>query len=133
MAELPDSVREALDGTHFWHLATVNPDGSPQSTPVWVMTRDGKIIVNTALGRKKPRNLDSEPRVALSMHETTPEGGYRNMQIQGHVVDRIVGDQAEQDIDDLALKYVNQTPYPWRGPGEQRVTYVIEPDRILGG
>ena len=133
MAELPDNVREVLEGTNFWHLATVNPDGSPQTTPVWVHTRDGKIIVNTALGRKKPRNIDREPRVALSWHGTTPEGGYRNIAIQGKVVDTITGDQAEKDIDDLALKYVNQTPYPWRSPGEQRVTYVIEPVRILGG
>jgi PPOX class probable F420-dependent enzyme len=133
MAELPDSVRAALDHTHFWHLATINPDGSPQSTPVWVSTRDGRVIVNTALGRKKPRNIERDPRVALSMHETTSEGGYRNIQIQGRVVDTITGDQAEKDIDDLALKYVNQTPYPWRSPGEQRVTYVIEPVKILGG
>ena len=133
MAELPDSVRQALDHTHFWHLATINPDGSPQSTPVWVTTRDHKIIVNTAIGRKKPRNIERDPRVALSMHETTPDGGYRNIQIQGRVVETITGEQAEKDIDDLALKYVNQTPYPWRAPGEQRVSYVIEPIRILGG
>jgi len=132
MAELPDTVREALEGTNFWHLATINPDGSPQSTPVWAHTRDGKILVNTALGRKKPRNIEREPRVALSWHETTPDGGYRNIQIQGRVVDVVTGDQAEQDIDDLALKYVNQTPYPWRSPGERRVTYLIEPEKIAG-
>jgi PPOX class probable F420-dependent enzyme len=130
MAELPEEARKALEDKNFWHLATINPDGSPQSTPVWVNTRDGKIIVNTALGRKKPRNIEREPRVALSWHETTPEGGYRNIQIQGKVVDTITGDQAEQDIDDLALKYVNQTPYPWRAPGEERVTFVIEPTKV---
>jgi PPOX class probable F420-dependent enzyme len=133
MAELSEVVREALDSKHFWHLATINPDGSPQSTPVWVHTRDDKILVNSALGRKKPRNIERDPRVALSMHETTADGGYRNIQIQGRVVDTITGDQAEADIDDLALKYVNQTPYPWRRPDEQRVTYLIEPQRILGG
>lgn len=132
MAELPSSVREAIEGKNFWHLATVNPDGSPQSTPVWVHTRDGKILVNTALGRKKARNIEREPRVALSWHETTAEGGYRNIQIQGKVVDTITGDQAERDIDDLALKYVDQTPYPWRAPGERRVTFLIEPIRIVG-
>lgn len=130
MAELPEEARKALETTNFWHLATINPDGSPQSTPVWVHTRDGRIIVNTALGRKKPRNIEQEPRVALSLHDTTPEGGYRNILIQGKVVDTITGDQAEKDIDDLALKYVNQTPYPWRAPGEQRVTFVIEPTKV---
>ena len=132
MTELPDSVRAALEDTNFWHLATVNPDGSPQSTPVWVNVRDGKILVNTALGRKKPRNIENDPRIALSWHGTTPEGGYRNIAIQGKVVETITGDQAEQDIDDLALKYIGKTPYPWRSPGEQRVTYLIEPVRILG-
>jgi len=129
MAGLPDNVREAFEAPNFWALATVNPDGSPQSTTVWAHTRDGKIIVNTALGRKKPRNLEHEPRVALSWH-THDDGGYRSVSIQGHVVDKITGDRAEQDIDDLAQKYIGQSPYPWRAPGEQRVTYVIEADRV---
>jgi PPOX class probable F420-dependent enzyme len=132
MAKLSDSVREAFEDTNFWHLATVNPDGSPQSTPVWVSTRDGKILVNTALGRKKPRNISRDPRVALSWHGETPDGDYRNIQVQGSVVGTITGDEAEKDIDDLALKYIGKTPYPWRKPEEQRVTYLIEPLRILG-
>ena len=127
MAELPDNVREALEAPNFWHLATVNPDGSPQSTTVWVHTRDGKIIVNTALGRKKPRNLEREPRVALSWKE---DGAYKSTSIQGRVVETITGEQAEKDIDDLAQKYIGQSPYPWRAPGEHRVTFVIEPERV---
>jgi PPOX class probable F420-dependent enzyme len=130
MAELPEAARKAHEHTNFWHLATVNPDGSPQSTTVWVHARDGNIIVNTALGRKKPRNIESEPRVALSWHETTPEGGYHSISIQGRVVETLTGDQAEKDIDDLAQKYIGQSPYPWRSPGEQRVTYVIEPTSV---
>jgi hypothetical protein len=89
--------------------------------------------VNTALGRKKPRNIENDPRVALSWHGTGPDGGYRNIAIQGRVVETITGDQAEQDIDDLAHKYIGQERYPWRRDGEQRVTYLIEPIRILGG
>ena len=128
MAELPDNVREAFEAPHFWSLATINPDGSPQSTVVWAHARDGKIIVNTALGRKKPRNLERDPRVALSTF--WEDGGYRSISIQGRVVDTVTGDQAEQDIDDLAQKYLGQSPYPWRSPGEQRVTYVIEPVHV---
>ncbi len=129
MAELPDEARKALEGKNFWHLATVNPDGSPQSTTVWIDARDGKIIVNTALGRKKPRNIESDPRVALSWHETN-DSGYHSISIQGRVVDTITGPAAEKDIDDLAQKYIGQSPYPWRSPGEQRVTYVIEPTSV---
>jgi PPOX class probable F420-dependent enzyme len=129
-AELPDLVRRRLEEPNFWHLATVNPDGSPQSTTVWVHTRDGKILINTALGRKKPRNIEANPRVALSWHGAT-DTGYESYGIQGRVVDTIVGDQAEADIDALAQKYVGQSPYPWRGPGERRVTFLIEPTHVL--
>ena len=128
MAELPEEARKALEEPNFWHLATVNPDGSPQSTTVWAHTRDGKIIVNTALGRKKPRNLDRNPNVALSWVD--PENGYHSASIQGRVVDSYTGDEAEADIDSLADKYLGQTPYPWRQPGEKRITYVIEPTHV---
>src|SRR5439155_6167117 len=129
MAELPDDVRKKFEDVNFWHLATINPDGSPQSTTVWTHARDGKIIFNTALGRKKPRNLEREPRVALSLH-THDDAGYHSVSIQGRVVETITGEQAEKDIDDLAQKYIGQSPYPWRSPGEQRVTYVIEPIHV---
>jgi PPOX class probable F420-dependent enzyme len=129
--KLTDSIREALERNTYWHLATLNPDGSPQSTAIWIDTRGDKILVNTALGRKKPRNIEHDPRVAaLSWHEHH-EGGYHSMQIQGRVVETIVGDQAEADIDSLAEKYIGQTPYPWRGDGEQRVTFLIEPTHVM--
>jgi PPOX class probable F420-dependent enzyme len=132
--ELSDDVRQALEGKNFWHLATVNPSGSPQVTTVWVHTREGKILVNSALDRVKPRNIEHEPRVALSWHEHD-EGGYHSMQIQGYVVETIVGEQAEADIDSLAEKYIGQTPYPWRSEGERRVTFLIEPTHamVMGG
>jgi PPOX class probable F420-dependent enzyme len=126
MAELPDTVRHALEGTNFWHLATLNPDGSPQVTPVWVGVRDGKVFVNSHTGRKKQRNLDHDPRVALSAYD--PDSPYSNMAIQGRVVDRIEGLQAEADINELAHKYMGKD-YPLQ-EGEQRVTYVIEPTHV---
>ena len=126
--ELPEKIRKAIEGPQFWHLATVNPDGSPQVTTIWVMPKNGNIVVNTALGRKKPRNLDRNPNVALSWVD--PENGYHSASIQGRVVDKYVGDQAEKDIDDLAQKYLGQSPYPWRSPGEQRVTYIVEPTHV---
>ena len=126
--DLPEKIRNALEGPQFWHLATVNPDGSPQVTTMWVKQKDGKILVNTALGRKKPRNIERDPRVALSW--TDPENGYHSASIQGRVVDSYTGGEAEADIDSLAEKYIGQTPYPWRKPGEQRVTYVIEPTHV---
>ena len=126
--ELTADVRKALEEPQFWHLATVNPDGSPQVTTVWVMPKDGKILVNSALGRKKPRNLENNPNVALSWVD--PANGYHSAEIQGRVIDTYTGDQAEKDIDDLAQKYLGQSPYPWRSPGEQRISFVVEPTHV---
>ena len=126
--DLPEKVRKAIEDPEFWHLATVNPDGSPQVTTIWVKPQDGKILVNTALGRKKPRNIEHDPRVALCWVD--PANGYHMAEIQGRVVETYTGDQAEADIDDLAEKYIGQTPYPWRKPGEQRVSYLIEPTHV---
>jgi len=129
MAELPEDVRKLFDDKQFWHVATVNPDGSPQSTPMWTSVRDGKILLNTALGRRKARNLEENPRVALSLVD--PGNPYKSLQVQGRVVDTITGDQAEADIDSLSEKYTGQTPYPWRGPDERRVTYLVEPTKVM--
>jgi PPOX class probable F420-dependent enzyme len=126
--EMHEKIRKALDEPQFWHLATVNPDGSPQVSAVWVQMKDGNILVNTALGRKKPRNMDQNPRVALSWVD--PENGYHTASIQGRVVDKYVGDQADADIDSAAQKYLGQSPYPWRSPGEERVSYLIEPTHV---
>ena len=76
----------------------------------------------------KPRNIERNPHVALSWVD--PENGYHCASIQGKVVDSYTGDQAEADIDSLAEKYLGETPYPWRQPGEQRVTYVVEPTHV---
>ena len=127
-AELTGDVRKALEGQNHWHLATINPDGSPQATTVWIDVRGDRILVNTALGRKKPRNIAADPRVALSWAD--PQDGQISIAIQGRVVETYTGDQAEADIDSLALKYLGEVRYPWRKPGEQRVSFLIEPLHI---
>jgi PPOX class probable F420-dependent enzyme len=127
-AELNEEVRREFEEPNFWHLATVNPDGSPQSTVVWAHLRDGKILINTALGRKKPRNIGHEARVAFSLQDR--ENPYANIAVQGRVVEAITGEQADRDIDMLSEKYTGKTPYPWRMEGEQRVTFLIEPTHV---
>ena len=129
MAELTDTARRALEGKYFWNLATINPDGSPQSSVVWVDVRDGKIVVNTALGRKKPRNMEQNPKVALSWYD--PEAPYEPVSIQGRVVESYTGERAEADIDSLAKKYIDKDVYPWRKEGERRITFLIEPTHVL--
>ena len=127
--EFESKIRKALEGPQYWHLGTVNPDGSPQVTTVWLDLRGDKILVNSALGRKKPRNLEQEPRVALSWSD--PENHHHSIAIQGRVVDSYAGERADDDINSLAKKYIGQDVYPWRKPGEQRISYVIEPTHIF--
>jgi PPOX class probable F420-dependent enzyme len=128
MTRLTDNVRNVLTGKNFWHLATLNPDGSPQVTPVWAHLRDDRIVVNSFFGRKKPRNIEHDPRVALAWQD--PESPYHNIAIQGRVVETIVGDQADDDIDMLSEKYLDQRPYPGHSPEERRVTFLIEPQHV---
>ena len=126
-ATLSESARKIFAEPNFAHLATLMPDGSPQVTPVWVDLEDDHILVNTAEGRVKPRNVRRDPRVAISI--CRQENPYAAVFIRGRVV-RVTHDGAEELIDKLAKKYIGQDRYPWRVPGEQRVTLVVEPDRV---
>ncbi|MEA2057911.1 MAG: PPOX class F420-dependent oxidoreductase, partial [Actinomycetota bacterium] len=111
----------------FAHLTTLDPDGSPQSTAMWI-TRDGdRIVFNTAQGRRKWRNLNRDPRVAISI--SSPGEPYRNWSIQGRVVEMRTSDGVAV-IDRLAEKYLGEPKYPWLTPGMVRVTVIVEPTRI---
>jgi PPOX class probable F420-dependent enzyme len=125
---IPEDVQAMLRDKNFWHLATIGPSGAPQTTPVWADTDGTHVIVNTAKGRAKDRNMRAEPRVALSAFD--PANPYGFVEIQGKVVEIVDGQPAEDGIDDLAEKYLGQRPYPYRGPGEQRVIFKVEPTAI---
>ena len=127
-ATLSEGVKKLFLEANFAHLATIMPDGSPQVTPVWVDLEDGRILVNTAEGRAKPRNVRHDPRVALSI--TKQDNPYSSAFIRGRVVEtRHEG--ADELIDKLAKKYLGQDRYPWRQPGEQRLILVIEPEHVM--
>jgi PPOX class probable F420-dependent enzyme len=121
-------LREKLSEPHIWHLATTSPTGRPHVSAVWADVRGDHVLVNSALGRTKPRNIADNPRVALSWYD--PLNVHHSFAVQGLVVETIVGEQAEADIDFLAQKYLQQPRYPWRAEGERRVTFLIEPSRI---
>ena len=111
----------------FANLATLNPDGSPQVTPVWVDYDGTHILVNTARGRVKDRNLQREPRVALSILD--PENPYRYLGIQGRVTEMTEAG-ADAHIDKMAKKYLDKDTYPFRKPGEVRVIVKITPEKV---
>ena len=130
MAQSIDTWRDLLENKKsFAHVATLMPDGTPQSTPVWVDYRNGKVLVNSARGRVKVRNLKAGSPVAISI--TDPDNPYRYVQIRG-MVSRVTEEGASEHIDKMAKKYLGKDKYPWAKPGEVRVLFEIEPTAVSG-
>jgi PPOX class probable F420-dependent enzyme len=127
MATIPASHADLLTKPAFANLATLNPDGSPQVTPVWVDFDGSHVIVNTARGRVKAKNLAREPRVALSIAD--PENPYRYLGIQGRVVE-MTEKGGDAHIDKMAKKYLGKDSYPFRTAGEVRIVVKIEPVKV---
>jgi PPOX class probable F420-dependent enzyme len=127
MAAIPESHADLLKKPAFANLATLNADGSPQVTPVWVDFDGTHLIVNTARGRLKARNVERTPRVALSISD--PENPYRYLGIQGHVVE-LTEAGGDAHIDKMAKKYLGKDTYPFRAPGEVRLIVKIAPDKV---
>ncbi|HSG79351.1 MAG TPA: PPOX class F420-dependent oxidoreductase [Acidimicrobiia bacterium] len=124
---LPDPLKTILDGKNFAHLTTLDPDGTPQATAMWV-TRDGdRIVFNTAKGRRKWHNLRNDPRVAISI--SPADRPYVNFSITGRVVEMRTSD-GKEFIDRLSEKYTGNAEYQHLTPGMVRVTVVVEPERI---
>ncbi len=124
-----EKYRDLFDKRAFAHLATLMPDGSPQVTPVWVDFDGTHIIVNTARGRQKDRNLRRDGRVAIEIQD--PDNPYRYVEIRGRVAE-ITEQGADESIDRLAFKYTGSPKYQFRRAGEQRVIYKIEPEKVSG-
>ena len=127
MKQIPESYADILDKPAFAHLSTLMPDGWPQASAVWVDTDGSLIVVNSAEGRLKDRNIRRDPRVAISV--TDPDNPYRSLMIRGRVV-KITNEGADEHIDKMAKKYMGVDEYPFRSENEVRVMYYIEPERV---
>lgn len=127
MAAIPDEAKHLFEGKDFAHVATINPDGSPQVSAVWIGLDGDLITFNTAEGRVKPKNLRANPDVAISI--AGQENPYENLMVQGKVVE-LTQDGADDDIDALAKRYLDADSYPFRQPGEERVIVKIEPQKV---
>jgi PPOX class probable F420-dependent enzyme len=124
---IPDKYRDLFTKRAFASLGTLMPDGSPQVTPVWCDSDGEHVIVNSAKGRQKDKNIRRDPRVALAVID--PDNPYRYLEIRGRVVE-IVEHGADAHIDKMAKKYLGADKYPYRQPGEVRVMYKIQPERV---
>ncbi|MCH8911340.1 MAG: PPOX class F420-dependent oxidoreductase [Chloroflexi bacterium] len=128
MVKLTDRQIEFLKEPYIAEFVTLMKDGSPHITPVWVDTDGEHILVNTAEGRVKIRNVRRDPRVAVGIYD--PENSYtRVLNVRGRVVE-ITTDGAAENIDDLSEKYNGVRPYPNHNPDQPRLLLKILPDRI---
>lgn len=129
MAKLSDSIKAAFQKPIFVHLATLMPDGSPQASPVWVDIDGDAVLINSAQGRVKDKNMRRDARVAISAVD--PDNAYQPIMLRGKIVE-ITTEGADAHIDKMAKKYLNKDKYPFRRPGEVRVIYRIEVDLAQG-
>ena len=129
MASLSDpGVQALVAGPRPNHavVSTFNEDGSIHSTVVWVSVEDGRLAVNSAVGRKWPTNLERDPTVTVLVYdETNP---YDYVEVRGTASGTTEG--ADDHIDRLAKRYLDADSYPFRTPDEQRITYVVEPTLV---
>ncbi len=122
-------IRKLFEDKNFVFLSSLMKDGSPHVTPTWTDIENGNILINTAIGRIKQKNISRDPRVALAISDQN--NPYNMVTIRGKVIEQISGDAAEEHIDKLAKKYIGQDKYPGRSPGEKRVLLKIKPEKIF--
>jgi PPOX class probable F420-dependent enzyme len=127
MTNLQDQqVQQLLEQPNHAIVSTFNEDGSILSTVAWVNTDGDALAVNSAEGRRWPANLQRDPRVTLLIPE---EGNpYNYVEIRGTAT--ATRDGADEHINALTKKYINQDEYPFRQPGEQRIKFVIAPEHV---
>ncbi|MDH4339412.1 MAG: PPOX class F420-dependent oxidoreductase [Thermoleophilia bacterium] len=128
MTQLTDAQREFLANPFVGVVTDLRPDGSPHSTIVWVDVDDEGVSFNTAHGRAKPTYIARDGRVALTIVD--PQDPYRWLSVSGTA--KLVDEGADAQIDRLAKKYVGKDTYPFRQPGERRVTVRIVVEKIDG-
>ena len=130
MVEISAEFHDLFDMKTFAHFSTVMPDGTPHSTPVWIDydVEANRVLVNTARGRQKERNVQRNPKVGVSM--TDPTDPYRYLSVRG-VVDELTEDGAVDHIDELARRYMDVDEYPHHGDEDgARVVIEIRPEHV---
>jgi PPOX class probable F420-dependent enzyme len=122
MTEMTPEVRRLLDRPNYAHVATLLPDGAPHSVPVWIAIEGDNLAILTGPGSRKARNIERDPRVAISLIDI--DQPFLSVLIRGQVVELVDGDRAWEIIDRISQKYIGQ-PYPLR---TDRIVLLIKPD-----
>ena len=122
---IPEGYEDLLETTALIHVATLGPDGEPQSNPVW-FDWDGEYVkFSQTKARQKYKNIGRDPRIAVSMVD--PENPYRYLEIRGRV-ERIEEDPNLDFINAMAKKYLDMDEYPYHQPGDERVVLYVRPE-----
>jgi PPOX class probable F420-dependent enzyme len=127
VAGLTEDAKALLRKPYLAWATTVRPDGSLHSTVVWVDVDGDDVLFNTAIGRAKERHLRKDPRISVSVLD--PENGYHTVSVSG--IAQLETEGADSVIDALAKKYLGKDTYPFRQPGEQRITVRVTPEEVI--
>ncbi len=126
MTKLEAKYEALLVGPNFASLATLNADGSPQVNPMWVDWDGEHVVMNTAIGRAKEKQIRRDPRVAVAVFDA--QNPYNYVAVTGRA--ELYMEGAEGQIDKLAKKYIGEDVYPWRQPGERRINFRFKPETV---
>ena len=127
--KIMEPVTKIIKKKSFAFLGTLMKDGSPHVSPVWIDIIDNNIIlINTAKGRIKQKNVSRDPRVSISL--TDDENPYSMVTIRGQVIEQ-TSDGADEHIDKLAKKYLNTDRYPGHSPDTKRIILKIRPQKVF--
>lgn len=119
--------RELLEAANFCHVGTIRGDGTPHIVPVWVDTDGEHVLLNTAEGRAWPSNARRDPRVTLTV--ANMDNPYEYVEIRGRVAE-MTREGADDHINRMAKKYLDEDEYPFRQPGEQRMVVRVAPEGV---
>lgn len=128
LKEITPEVEKLFKDKNFASFATMMGDCSPQVTPVWVDYEQGNILINTAEGRTKTRNVAKNPNVAVCV--TDSANPYTMVTVRGRIIEK-TSQGADEHIDRMAKKYLGADKYPFRAPGEKRVLLKIKPESVM--
>jgi PPOX class probable F420-dependent enzyme len=124
---LSTKAKTLIDRPIIASVATVDAEGRPQLTPVWIDHDGDDLVFNSARGRAKTENLERNPHVAVSVVD--PDDPYNVVVVRGQVESTEEG--ADAHIDSLAKKYLGVDTYPMRQPGEVRVKFRVKADKVV--
>ncbi|MFI6395720.1 PPOX class F420-dependent oxidoreductase [Nonomuraea sp. NPDC050547] len=125
MAELSDEVRRLFDGPNYATVTSINPDGGPQASVIWVRTDGDDILFSTVKGRRKPRNYERDPRTSIVVID--PDNPFRYAEVRGVVT--LEEDPAGDLIQELSRKY---TGGAWQEhAGAERLIVRVRPEKVF--